>query len=263
LPKQKLDIFLRDSFQRIPEKFITVLTGKRGIRVLDNTFPSVKERKADYVVELEDGSIFHLELQTYPDKKMPFRMLEYYVFLKQRYPDKKIRQMVLYVGEGNPRMKNSIEEDNWSYSYILKDIKEIKCKDLMESSHLEDKILAVLCNVENPECYFDKVLNEIFRLPEKERADYIRKLLTALEYRPKLKLVLKRFLEDSKMPVTITEEIMKQDPFFQEGLEKGKKEAIQKLYLKKNFSPEEIAEILDVSLEFVKKAIAELKKNKT
>jgi len=47
--------------------------------------PSVKERKADLIVELDDGSIFHLELQTNNDPKMHLRMAEYYLSIKRRY----------------------------------------------------------------------------------------------------------------------------------------------------------------------------------
>ena len=106
--RQKMDILLRDAIQKIPEKFIQLLTGMKGVQILDNAFPSIKERKADLVVELEDSSILHLELQTHPDKNMPLRMLEYRVLLMQRYPNREIRQMVLYVGEGVPRMESSI-----------------------------------------------------------------------------------------------------------------------------------------------------------
>ncbi len=257
--RQKMDILLRDILKRIPDKFIYLLTGKRGVKILDNTFPSIKERKADFVAELEDGSIFHLELQTYPDKNMPVRMLEYYLLLMQAYPDKEINQMVLYVGEGTPRMENSIRRKRLIYSYKLRDIKEISCKELMESPQIEDKILAVLCSVEDPETYFNRLIEELLKLPEKERADYIRKLLTALQYRPKLKLVLKRLLEERKMPITITEEMMKQDPFFQEGLERGKleakKEDINNLHRELQLPPEKIAKVLKVPVEFVKEVL--------
>jgi predicted transposase/invertase (TIGR01784 family) len=249
-----MDILLRDILKRIPDRFVLLLTGKRGVKILDNTFPTVKERKADFVAELEDGSIFHLELQTYPDKKMPFRMLEYYLLLMQAYPDKEINQMVLYVGEGAPRMENSIKRKRLFYSYELRDIKEISCKELMESSQIEDKILAVLCRVEEPERYFSRLMSELMELPEKERADYIRKLLTALHYRPKLKLVLKRLLEERKMPLTITEEMMKEDPFFQKGQEIGQERERQRVVIslhKKGKTPEEIAELLDISVEEV------------
>jgi len=124
---------------------------------------------------------------------------------------------------------------------------------------MEDKILAVQCNVKDPERYFNDLFQELLKLPEKERADYIRKLLTALHYRPKLKMVLKRLLEERKMPLTITEEMMKQDPFFQEGLERGKleaqREAILNLHRKLNLSPEKIAEVLSISEDFVKEVI--------
>jgi len=259
MSQQKMDILLRDILQKIPEKFIQLLTGKRGSEILDNTFPVIKERKADFVVELEDGSIFHLELQTYPDKNMPLRMLEYRVLLMQKYPHREIRQMVLYVGNGAPRMESSINEENLSFSYELRDIKELSCKELMGSSQIEDKILAVLCNVEDPERYFNDLFQELLKLPEKERADYIRKLLTALHYRPKLKVVLKKLLEERKMPLTITEEMMKQDPFFQEGLERGKleakKEDIISLYKELNLSIEKIAKVLKVSEDFVEEVI--------
>jgi len=61
------------------------------------------------------------------------------------------------------------------------------------------------------------------------------------------------------MPLTITEEMMKQDPLFQEGLERGKleaqREAILNLHRKLNLSPEKIAEVLSIPEDFVKEVI--------
>ena len=224
----KIDITLRDIIQNIPIKFIELLVGKKAVKILDNTFPSVKERKADIVLELEDGSILHIEIQTYPDKNMPYRMLEYYIMLKRRYKDRQIIQIVLYIGNGKPRMKNTIKENNIQYTYLLKDIKEIECKELMESQNIEDKILAVLCKVEDFEKYILNLVDYLMRLPEKERGDYIRKLLIALDYRPKLKERLSLMMEERKMPLTITQEMIQQDPFYKKGLEKGIKQGLEK-----------------------------------
>ena len=270
MSKQKMDILLRDLVQQIPEKFVYVLTGHKATRFLDNTFPSVKERRADFILELDDCSIFHLEFQSQSDRNMHLRMLEYYVLLKQRYPDRPIRQMVLFAGEGNPRMENELKDCGIVYTYEIKSMKEIKCRELMESNKMEDKILAVLCNIEDFENYIKNLAEELMEYPEKVRQDYLEKLSIALKYRPKLKLELKRLLEERKLPLTITEEMIKQDPFFQEGLEggkkegveKGKKEIIQKIYQKGILSPEEIADLLELPLEFVKEAIAELQKGK-
>ncbi len=253
----EFDKTLRDIIQNIPQKFVSILTGKKGTKILDNTFPSTKERVADLVLELEDGSIFHLELQTQNDKNMPFRMLEYYLLLKQRYPKKHIKQMVLYVGDGKPNMPNSLETDKLRFNYELRDIKEIECKELLESDNLEDKILAVLCKVKDFEKYIFSLIDELLKLPEKQRADYIRKLLIALNYRPKLKEKLTLIMEERDMPLTITEEMIRNDPFFKKGKEETKKEDVLNLYKKLNLSPEQIADILNVPVDFVEKVIRE------
>ena len=75
------------------------------------------------------------------------------------------------------------------------------------------------------------------------------------------------------MPLTITEEMMKQDPFFQEGLEKGLKEGLEKgkleaqreailnLYRELRLPPNKIAKVLKVSEEFVRRVISEAEKS--
>ncbi len=261
----KFDITLRDAISKIPQRFVQILTGQKGTKILDNTFPAVKERKADLILELEDGSIFHLELQTKNDKNMTFRMLEYYLLLKQRYRNKSVKQMVLFVGDGKPNMETTIKTDSLSFSYRLKDIKTIECKELLESDSLEDKILAVLCDVKDFEKYIKTVVEELMKLPEKERADYIVKLLIALDYRPKLKVKLKTMMEERKMPITITEEMAKKDPFYDLGFKKGKQEGLQEglqvsiknLYINLKLSVKEIAKGLNISEEEVKKVLKE------
>jgi len=144
----------------------------------------------------------------------------------------------------------------------------------MDSDSIEDKILAVLCKVEDFERYINGLVEELLKMPEKERADNIRKLLIALDYRPKLKVKLKSLMEGRKMPLTITEEMIKQDPFFEmglkRGLEKGKEiglkegekrgiEIGQKLLIerliKKGRSLEEISEFLNIPIEDIKKLL--------
>ena len=253
----KLDITLRDAIQEIPPKFIQILTGKSATKLLDTSLPEVKDRRVDFLVELEDGKIFHLELQTTNDKNMPFRMLEYYTLISQKYPSKDIVQMVLYVGEKPLKMENKIEKENIKFSYLLKDIKEIKCKELLESEDLTYKILAVLCDVENPSKYFRELLTELSKLPERKRRDYLKKLLNLLSYRPKLMEEFKK--EEGKMPLTIDRETMEKHPLYKEGIEKGKleakKEDIIKLYKKTGWDFEKIADILELPVNFVKEVL--------
>ena len=78
----KIDITLRDVISNLPHKFIELLTNKKGIKLLDTSLPQVKDKRADLIVLMEDDSIFHLELQSFNDKNMAFRMLEYYLLIK-------------------------------------------------------------------------------------------------------------------------------------------------------------------------------------
>ncbi len=257
----KIDITLRDIIQEIPPKFVQLLSGKKAKKLLDTSLPEVKERRADFLVELEDGSIFHLELQTQNDKNMPFRMLEYFILISSKYPNRKIKQMVLYVGEKPLNMKDRIEIENLTFSYELKDIREISCEELFKSDSLTDKILAVLCDVREPEKYFRELLTELYKLPERERRDYLKKLLNLLTIRSKLVEEFK--LEVKKMPITFDRETIKKHPFFKDGKEEGLKEGLEKailrLHKKLKMSAEEIAEILEVSLDFVETVLNEHK----
>ncbi|MEJ5172725.1 MAG: hypothetical protein WHT47_03320 [Hydrogenothermaceae bacterium] len=254
---QRLDITLGDVIKTIPPKFVQILTGKNAKTLLDTVFKETKERKLDLLLELEDNSIFHLEIQSTNDKNMPFRMLEYYILIKSKYPNRNIIQQVLYVGDKPLTMKDSLEFDNLTFRYKLVDIKDISCKELMESPDLNDKILASLCKMEDPEKYLLTIFDILSKIPERDRGDYITKLLIALDFRPKLKRLVLKFKEENKMPLTITRDMMKKDPFFEEGKKEGKKESIIKLYTKKSFTPEEIAEVLEVSLDFVKDTLRE------
>ncbi len=261
----KIDITLRDIIQEIPSKFVQLLSGKNAKKLLDTSLPEVKERRTDFLVELEDGSIFHLELQTQNDKNMPFRMLEYFILISSKYPNRKIKQMVLYVGEKPLNMKDRIEIENLTFNYQLKDIREISCEELFKSDSLTDKILAVLCDVRNPEKYFRELLTELYKLPERERRDYLKKLLNLLTIRSKLVEEFK--LEVKKMPITFDRETMKNHPFFKdglkEGLEKGLKEGLEKakredvinLYQATGWDAEKIAEVLKLPLDFVKETL--------
>ncbi|NPA12931.1 MAG: hypothetical protein GXO45_02970, partial [Aquificae bacterium] len=207
--------------------------------------------------------------QTQNDKEMPLRMAEYYVALKRRHRDKPVKQIVVFVGDGKLSMPDRFKEDCMDFCYKVVDIKTINCKELLESDNLEDKMLAVLCDVRDFEGYITTVVDELLKLPEKERADYLRRLLIMLDYRPKLMVKLNSLLEERKMPLTITEEMLEKNPFFQKGKEKGKqeglqegkleakKEAIVSIYKELNLPAEKIAKMLNVSEGFVEKVLKE------
>jgi predicted transposase/invertase (TIGR01784 family) len=73
-------------------------------------------------------------------------------------------------------------------------------------------------------------------------------------------------MEVRKMPLVITEEMMKQDPFFEMGLKEGEKRGIEKgkeigqrllieRLIKKGMSIEEISALLDIPVEKLKELL--------
>ena len=215
------DKTLRELFQDIPYKLIEMLT-KQGIKkVLDSHFPQVEEREADLVVELENGDIFHLEIQSVNDSYMPKRMLYYFLLIDKVY--KKIPiQMVLYVGNENNRIANGLDFKNLKYNYQVVNIKEIDCKELLESDSINDNIIAILCNVKDSSQFFNRINQKLVNLNNKERENYLRKLIILSRLRPKIYDDLENFYKEQKMPFIIE---AKNDPLYHKGWNEAWSEA--------------------------------------
>jgi predicted transposase/invertase (TIGR01784 family) len=88
--------FLAESF---PADFATWLLGEPiTLTKLSPTELSLEPMRADSLILLNsDRLILHIEFQTEPDPTMPFRMADYRLRLHRRFPDKEIRQIVIYL----------------------------------------------------------------------------------------------------------------------------------------------------------------------
>jgi len=261
----KIDITLRDVISKLPQNFIKLLTNKKGVKLLDTSLPEVKDKRADLIVEMEDKSIFHLELQTFNDKNMNYRMLEYYLLIRKKFKTDNIEQMVLYVGEKELNMPNNIKTKNLSFFYTLKDIKEINCHSLINSNDIEDKILAVLCNIQDENRYINAIINELLALNENKRKDYIKKLLSMSRYRKSINEKLINAIKEKVMPITID---IKNDPYYEEGIKEGIKKGIKegiklgleksiKVLLEIGLSKEEISKKLNLSIKEIDEILKE------
>ena len=214
------DRTLKELLQGIPKHFITMLTGHRAIKLLDPTFPKTEERRADFVVELDNGEIFHLEVQTKEDEEMPLRMLKYAILIRELYGQFP-KQMVLYLSE-KEIIDEPIDEENLYYNYTSRQIKDINCHELMQSSDINDNILAVLCKIEDFEQFIYKLKEKLFALKEHKRKDYMQKLAFLLRLRPNLYAKIEQMDKgDRFMPLVLEE---KRDPLYQKGMIQGKAE---------------------------------------
>ena len=147
---------LKELFERDRPTLLNRLTGGIPVRsFLSVEKPRVQQRRLDLVLLLADDRIQHVELQSVNSNKVRFRMLGYWVVLKDEW-QRKIRQAVLFVGRGRMSMASTIEEDNVRYSFDLIDIRDINAAELLKGN-AGDLALAVLAGGGN------KLLPEILR----------------------------------------------------------------------------------------------------
>ena len=140
----KYDLVVKDLFQRDHPSLLDQLTAGVAVReVLNIELARVEERRADLVLLLADGAILHIEFQSGNDKDMQYREGIYCLLLGQKYR-RRVRQVVLYVGQAKMRMADHVELGETKYAYTLMDIREMDARQLMASGRPGDLALAML-----------------------------------------------------------------------------------------------------------------------
>jgi predicted transposase/invertase (TIGR01784 family) len=271
------DRTLRELFQTVPKALIKLLVNKEIKEVLETSFPKVEERRVDLLTRLEDDTLFHLEIQSINDSLMPKRMLKYASLIYENY-DEFPKQMVLYVGDRNIKIKSKIKEKNLRYNYEVKDIRQFHCSKLIESDDITDNIIAILCNIKDIDKLFTKLQEKLLTLDNKKREDYLRKLFYLLRLRPDIHDIYKKKQEEElAMPFIIEKE---RDPLYKDGLQKGLEKVkevekkgilkgqkereitIAKALLKQGVDIEVIVNSTELSVKEVKKLSLVLQKDK-
>ena len=70
----------------------------KGLTKLSPTELFVEPIRADALILLQSSEVvLHLEFQTQPDEAIPFRMADYRLRVHRRYPNKDMRQLVIYL----------------------------------------------------------------------------------------------------------------------------------------------------------------------
>lgn len=140
----------------VKEKWVDVVN-VNNIELVDKEFTTIylEERRADviYKINLNDREIyfFLLEVQSYVDKMMPFRLYEYMLELYRRYSNRKINKLpivipcVLYTGNSKWNVgtmkslfnvRSEIERYIPEFEYILLDVNNYTDDELLEISNL-------------------------------------------------------------------------------------------------------------------------------
>ncbi len=230
------DITLKDIFEEVPHRLSKILSPAPIKELLPTALPST-ELRVDFLARLEDESILHMEFQSFNDTNMPWRMLRYYTAIAEKYQTHNIKQLVVYVGNEKLRMKSSLKIKNLVFKYEILDIRQIDCKILLESQDPVDRIMACLCKIEDEGYLIEKLVETLEGMEEEQRKDYIMKLLTLTELRPKLRIRLSE--EVRHMPIVVRPEDIKlpkrklrKDILYRLGLEEGKQIGHEEGFLK-------------------------------
>ncbi|MDE3196167.1 MAG: Rpn family recombination-promoting nuclease/putative transposase [Acidobacteriota bacterium] len=136
-------------------------------RWLKTGYPRLRAPRPDLVGELSGGDLLHVENQSRNDPTMPYRMLEYYLAIREHHGRHPI-QVVLYYGPQKMRMPDRIQRPELNFRYTIVDIRELDGERLIRSGSLGDNILAILARVRDERIALRRVLKRIAGLPDDE-----------------------------------------------------------------------------------------------
>jgi len=236
------------------------------------------ERKPDFLKKVQNpltGEIYllHIEIQSSDEPEMLYRMYEYRALMFRKFK-LNIKQIVIYVGVGISKMKNSFEDGKNKFHFELLNIQSIPYQKFIESNNPEELLLTILGNFEKDsvEAILEKmierakkVVNETFSLE---------KFVVQLEAFAQLR----NFIEPYKLIINkiMPIEFKPENSFlYKKGQEAGEKRGkilgekrgekkkrddmiLALLKIGKN-SIDDIATVAQVNIEYVKKIAEKLK----
>jgi len=183
----KKDISSKEVIQTITKDIATYILNLNisdEIEFIDKELKRIEKREADIVALCKidnKKSILHIEIQNDNAKNMHFRMLRYYVDIKELYPNLPVFQYVVYIGKKKLSMPNSINTDLLDYSYNIIDLATIDCEKFIKMDTPDALVLAILCDFKDKN-EKDVIKYIIKRLKTLTQDDYqLSKYMVALE----------------------------------------------------------------------------------
>jgi predicted transposase/invertase (TIGR01784 family) len=175
--------------------------------------------RADSLILLESSEeVLHLEFQTEPDPDMAFRMLDYRTRVYRRFPDKEMRQVVIYLKKTGSELvgQTAFSLSKTRHEFEVIRLWEIPSEELMESYGLMP--LAVLGRTENQSETLKKVAERIERIDNRREKSNVAAATGILAGLVLKKEVIQKILR---------EEIMRESVIYQDIRAGGKAEGRQ------------------------------------
>ena len=241
-----------------------------GIRIKDSRelkdkLQTTIEKEPDFIrvvkTETDEEFILHIEFQTQDEEGMIYQLQEYFGLLRRKH-HLPVKQFVIYLGQKPSVMQTRLAPDEIFSGFILKSLRGYSYENLLDSQIPEEIILAVLSDFkkQKPIEVIRQILSKLKGIGTDEITlrKYIRQLAVLARLRNLTKETQKQ-IQDMGLSYNITE-----DYLYQEGRKQEKQELTESLAVKmlkdRTLSIEKIAEILNVTTDYLKQIEKGLKK---
>jgi predicted transposase/invertase (TIGR01784 family) len=250
--------FIAETF---PEDIATWLLGTPvPLTELSPTELSVEPIRADTLILLQsDDLVLHVEFQTKPDDTLPFRMLDYRVRVYRRFPEKPMKQVVVYLQPtGSPLVRQTAFRLEKTYhEFEVVRLWEQPAEVFLNTPGLLP--FAVLGQTDEPERVLGRVAREIESIERSRQRSNLAAstaILAGLKLdREAINQILRReIMQESSFYQQLLEEGRQEGR--QEGLQEGRQEerrAIALNLLSSGMSVEQVASLTGLSLEQVQR----------
>ena len=161
------------------------------------------------------GRILHIELQSDNDPRIHWRCLAYYAAIREMWPDAKVTQVVVYVGDSTMTMSSSVEDERLNFGFDIINIKSIPASRFLSSPNEGERMLAMLAASEDSRSTIRSILESWSGLPRKTLRRLVEQLAVLSQLRNCDRIVKE---ERDRMPIHID---ITQNAFYKEGEEHG------------------------------------------
>ncbi len=282
------DKIFKENITEIFLPFVNQLLGLEikfeNLKEITESLHTTIERKPDFLRKIVGGdfsALLQIEFQTKNDIKMHFRMLEYCSMLMKKH-NLPVYQVVIYIGDEKMNMKEEIKEHNISFEYDVISLQDESYKHFLDSDEPEMAILAILADFEQekPENIITSIIQKLKTISEKNPRfkdkpaydKYFRQLSILSKIRD-LQPLTQKIIDIMAITFKIEDDVFYQKGIqkgvgqgIEQGIEKGIEQGIEQGSQKKEEQTilnaykkgkkiHEIAEFLDLDIDYVKKII--------
>ncbi|KJH72393.1 Rpn family recombination-promoting nuclease/putative transposase [Aliterella atlantica] len=196
-----------------------LLSESISLTTINPTELNVEPIRADSVMLLQSSAvILHTEFQTVGDETMPFRMADYYLRLKRKFPAQTIQQVVIYLKRTS---SNLVRQERYVTPVMTHQFRVIRLWEEPVEIFLSTPgllPLAVLSSAANKESVLTQVVNELEQIANpREQSNLVAatSILAGLE------------LDEQTIRQLMRSPVMRESTMYQSILREGRAEGLE------------------------------------